>query len=195
MGGGRLAAALATYREPKICLRSARLLPPAWLCCPLRCNVAKWRRDNFVTPPEDEDTEAKEDEQEDDAEALATQNQTKSACRKVCYAVPSRATVRARVRATTLLSNETEQFETGRHLNLSGFPSFIDTSFPALQLPSFQFPRATVRDVARARNHTVAQGKQAVSDRVTWEVARLEASAALCTATLQSSDIATGRSQ
>ena len=107
-------------------------------------------------PPE-EDKEAKEDEQEDDAEALAAQNQTKSACRKVCYAVPSRATVRARVRATTLLSNETEQFETGRHLNLSGLPSFIDTSFPALQLPSSQFPRATVRDGARAQPHCGAR--------------------------------------
>ena len=37
-------------------------------------------------PPE-EDKEAKEDEQEDDAEALATQNQSKSARRIVCYAV------------------------------------------------------------------------------------------------------------
>ena len=105
-------------------------------------------------PPE-ENKEAKEDEQEDDAEALAAQNETKSACRKVCYAVPSRATVRARVRATTLLSNETEQFETGRHLNLSGLPSFIDTSFPALRLPSSQLPRATVRDGARARATTL----------------------------------------
>ena len=112
-------------------------------------------------PPE-EDKEAKEDEQEDDADALATQNQAKRPCRKVRYAVLSRATVRAGVRATTLLSNETEQFEAGRHLNLSGLPSFIDTSFPALRLPSSQLPRATVRDGARARNHTVAQGKQAI---------------------------------
>ena len=57
---------------------------------------------------------------------------------------------------------------------------------------------ATVRDGAvrdGARYHTVAQGKQAISDMATSEVARVEASAALCAATLQSSDIATGRSQ
>ena len=59
--------------------------------------------------------------------------------------------------------------------------------------------RATVRDGATvrcgARYHTVAQGKQALSDRATCEVAPGEASAALGAATLQSSDIATGRSQ
>ena len=41
----------------------------------------------------------------------------------------------------------------------------------------------------------MAQGKQALSDRATCEVAPGEASAALGAATLQSSDIATGRSQ
>lgn len=56
---------------------------------------------------------------------------------------------------------------------------------------------ATVRALrcARAVPPTVAQGKRAISNMATSEVVRVEASAALCAATLQSSDIATGRSQ
>ena len=98
-------------------------------------------------------------------------------------------------------------------MSFTQLPSSAAPQLPAPQLHSYQLlssaapsspgrrcardgARATVRCGARcARYHTVAQGKQAISDMATSEVARVEASAALCAATLQSSDIATGRSQ
>ena len=45
-----MAAALATYRDTKISLRSARLLPPACACFHLRCDVAKKGRNNALKP-------------------------------------------------------------------------------------------------------------------------------------------------